>query len=188
MDENSPQGSLDELQNVPIDSVLDEAARTILAVLPAWVSRVSKVLAGSPTANADGSGTIALPPDYLKLAKLWMEGWMRPVTETINENHPSYLHQHNKTLRGGTVKPVVAEVSNNGTRSLEYFSLPASLTVHKATSASYIPILKAEEIPVHLMDALLWKSAELAFQVMGDGDRMLLCAQRFADTVKTLSV
>jgi len=185
MDESSPQGNLDELQNVPIDTVLDEAAKIALTVLPAWVT-LSKPLTATPNKNADGSGYIALPTDYLKLARLWMSGWLRPVTSTINEQHPSYLHQLNPVLRGGTAKPVVAEVTKDGNRRLEYYSLPATQGTHTIKEGYYVPKLKAEAVPDNVLDALVWKAAELAFQVMGDSDRMQLCAQRFEDACKTI--
>ena len=186
MDESSPQGNLDELQNVPIDSVLDEAAKITLTVLPAWVT-LSKPLGATPNKNTDGSGYIDLPTDYLKLARLWITGWLRPVTTVITEQHPSYPHQLNPVLRGGIAKPVVAEVTKDGKRRLEYYSLPATTEAHAIKEAYYVPLLKAEQVPTNVLSALIWKAAELAFQVMGDGDRMQLCAQRFADACKTIT-
>lgn len=185
MDESSPQGNVDELQNVPVETVLDEAARLTLAALPAWLT-ISKPLEESPKRQEDGSGYIDLPADYLKLAKLWMEGWERPVTVAINELHPSYHHQHNPVLRGGVAKPVVAEVTKDGKRRLEYFSLPSNVSAHEIKQGYYVPLVKAEVIPSTILEPMLWKAAELAFQVMGDGDRMELCSKRFSDSCKSI--
>ena len=183
MDEVSPQGNLDELTSVPVDSVLDEAAREMLLVLPPSSSRVSVSHTSNPTTSTNGTGSIPLPEGFIKLTRFKMKEWHRPVTSAIREDDPAYAHQHNSVIRGGIAKPVAAIVSNEKGFSLEYYSVKTS---HEVEYLFYVPFIKPEEIPLRLINALAWKAAELVLQLMGDTERMQLCAQRFINTCNTL--
>ena len=95
------------IQNSPLESVNPQTAESI-----------------QPTKNADGSGFIMLPDDFVSLICFKMKGWKRSVSVTYPLSSEIYKHQTNEYTRGGINKPVcVLSVNANGKKILEYYSV-----------------------------------------------------------------
>ena len=76
----------------PLEEFIDEAGRRVLLAAPLHVIPNRAALTECVLRpHTDGSGEIDLPDDFLKLARLRMEGWQRPVLAAIPEEHPACL-------------------------------------------------------------------------------------------------
>lgn len=79
--------------------------------------------------NADGSGEIVLPPDYVTLLQLHLEGWHRPCTGSYAADSAEAWAQGNMHTRAGVCRPVCVEgVNSSGKPVLYYYSLPQGVT------------------------------------------------------------
>lgn len=91
-----------------INSLLDETAKHIHQTAPIHVIVPTDGGTISPVANADNSGYLYLPSDYLRFVTFKMQGWLQDVTEPITVDNPKYKNQKYSVTRGGIAKPIVA--------------------------------------------------------------------------------
>ncbi len=98
-----------------IEAHIAEAADEVLMNAP-----LNKMLAvACPTQPVADENKILLPPDFMRLHTLRMQGWERPVHKTITMDDPLCALQYNKYTKGTPQKPVVIF---SGERLLRVFS------------------------------------------------------------------
>jgi len=91
-----------------INGLLDETAKQIHQTAPLHVIVPNDGGTIPPVVNADNSGYLYLPSDYLRFVTFKMQGWKQEVTEPITVSDPKYKAQKYLVTRGGIAKPVVA--------------------------------------------------------------------------------
>ncbi len=166
IDEVYPEATDAVEQHFPLEDFADEACRRVLLSAPLQALPPGADFSNAPlTDRGDGSGVIVLPGDFLRLRRLRMQGWQRPVTEPIGEEAPQYNLQFNPFSRGGIAKPVAVLAA--GHTLLEYYSLPPG-TEHVIAEARYIPDTAGSDMPEPLADAAAWMLAALVLQVSGE--------------------
>lgn len=180
MEELTPQwdGSFVQSEGVSIeryiDEKIDEQLRMLFITQPVQVLPVTELKSQiTLQQRQDGSGRLQLPDNFLRPASLQMEGWRKPVTQFINEQHPLYELQFCRYTRGGVNKPVaVWSVDGTGSHIIDYFSLPSSVTKHIV--ASFLGVLFPEEnaakYDLHplLIDALCYSCAAAVYDILGN--------------------
>ena len=93
---------------------------------------------GQVTGGQDGSCTVALPDDFMRLVIFQMSDWKRPVVTPIADTDPLYAMQGSDYvgIRGGVKKPVaVLTTSPGGKKMLEAYSSKGSVA-----KLVYLPI------------------------------------------------
>lgn len=136
IDEIYPEDNAANSPNFPLADFIDEAGRRVLLAAPLHTISSVESLAECPLRpNPDGSGEIDLPADFLRLARLRMDGWQRPVLVALPEDHPAATYQYHPVTRGGMAKPVVL-LTHGGTK-LRYSSITG--TDHHIAEGEYIP-------------------------------------------------
>lgn len=146
---------------------LPDAVKAIHNIAPTHLL-TGKIITSTTVKNQDGSGYILLPDDFMRLIIFKLDGWKRPVVIPITDQHPDYILQKNKYVRGGTDKPVCAITTNrSGKKILEYYSLPGSYTTHTISQALYIPIPaiidNKIDISSRVLSPVLYQCAALAY-------------------------
>ena len=121
----------------------------------------------TPENTSNGTGTLQMPDDFLRLLSVKMGGWLRPCTDIIGINDPRYNLQHNKYSRGNRRYPVVA-ISGN---QIEYYSVPDGVT-HTCEYIRYLPIpivsastIETEEL---LYNRIVTRTAALTLVTLKD--------------------
>lgn len=132
----------DDADNVDLDQMIRlkllDAAQQVHMSAPAGMVD-GEPLGVSPQRNQDGSGQVVLPEDFMRLVIFQMRGWKRPVTVPIGDDHPDYILQKNRYVRGGPDKPVCAlTVGKDGRKVLEYYSVPDG-EEHVIEKGIYLP-------------------------------------------------
>ena len=95
IDEIYPEDNAANSPNFPLADFIDEAGRRVLLAAPLHTISSVESLAECPLRpNPDGSGEIDLPADFLRLARLRMDGWQRPVLVALPEDHPAATYQY----------------------------------------------------------------------------------------------
>ena len=89
-----------------IEDFMDSAAEKILLNVPLHLIPPDDFSDQNQNARSDGSGYIALPSDFLRLASFQMTEWDRAVVHPISQEHPLYNLQKNTITRGKPSKPV----------------------------------------------------------------------------------
>lgn len=184
VDEVYPEVNGVTLGVFPVADFLLEAATWVARVVPTRALGLGRELpVDGLTPHADGSGSLPLPEDFLRLVSFRMKGWKKPVTTPIYDTDARYAQQSNPTLRGGVTFPVVA-ICDGETR-MEYYSSPLGIYA-EVERASYFPKPNTEEdFPASLAYAVAWKCAELTLSSMND-TAATLAAERVAEQIKTL--
>ena len=172
MDEISPFSEEEVDAASLVDKMLDESANTVRMSAPvALLSNIDIDVSGiRHTSRPDGSGFVALDPDFLRLHTFKMSLWKVPVIEAITPANPKYKLQQHTVTRGGTVKPVVVIRANPPatgisqkwsvlSRMLEYFSVPSPPSPHVIEIARYVKMGPAQHIEEILVDTLAWQCA-----------------------------
>ncbi len=170
-------------EQFPIEQMLNDAGRQLLLTAPNHVFTHPAELSATPQPQADGSGTVALPEDFLRLLLFRMEGWSRPVTELSPASGPLYRRQFHPDLRGGTAKPVVIHEGDK----LHYFSLPPG-TEHRIAASAYVPDVPPynDAFPERLCPPLVWLTAAEVLQVTGEIQAAQLCSSNALEQLKVL--
>ena len=92
----------------------------------------------------DGSGSILLPEDFLRLVSFKLQSWNRAVTTVADEGSPTDLIQRNPFTRGTPLKPICVFAHNaEGQRTMEYFTAGRGedgKADHSIERSLYIPI------------------------------------------------
>ncbi len=153
------------VNNYPIDTLLDQAGREVLLIAPiAAIDRYKSFKSEILSSRQDGTGTITIPADFVRLNKLRMRGWHKPVFETIATTSKKYAKQFHRATRGGVARPIVALWSDR----VEYFSVLMD-TTHIIDEADYVFFTAVEDdYPPKLVNALIWLTANSLFKVMGE--------------------
>ena len=159
IDEIYPEANAANSPNFPLADFIDEAGRRVLLAAPLHtISSVERLAECPLRPNPDGSGEIDLPADFLRLARLRMDGWQRPVLVALPEDHPAATYQYHPVTRGGMAKPVVL-LTHGGTK-LRYSSITG--TDHHIAEGEYIPYKGINDIyPEKLIDVTAWTLAAL---------------------------
>lgn len=125
--------------------------------------------------DQDGSGYVILPDDFMRLVVFQMNGWKRPVTTPIADDHPDYILQKNRHVCGKIDKPVCALTTDDqGNKILEYYSV-APKVEHVIRKAIYLPWpeVKASSILVcrRLETAVVYRVIALVYLTLNDPAR-----------------
>lgn len=156
-----------------INSRLDPAAVVLHQIAP--LSKINgKASTATAVANADNSGYVILPSDFIRLKAFKMVGWLTDVSKAFSTEDTIYKKQKSVYIRGGKVKPVCilneAMIDVGGiptvTKILEYYSLEEEDS-HNIEKFIYIPEVAAENIQANLTDALEWICAKNILQITG---------------------
>lgn len=184
IDEIYPQDNEANAPNFPLAEFLDEAGRRVLLMAPLHAIPSLKNLAQCPLRpHDDGSGEIVLPADFLRLARLRMEGWQRPVVAALPEEHPQAALQYHPIARGGAAKPVVL-LTHGGSR-LRYFSVPG--TEHRIAQGEYIPYVGIDDTyPEKLSDVAAWTLAALVLGISNEPAAAKAAETRAAEILSLL--
>lgn len=167
--------SLSELKPIYgyIDEQLPIAANEVLLSVP--IHKLYPVEAYSPTveSNADGTGKITLPEDFLRLALLKMKEWSVPIHMAISADHPLYRLQLNKYTRGHAQKPVVVYSSDyDMNQYLEYYSVEKDHTVEKL---SYIKMFDmADNYHDTVAELIALNCAKKIYEIYGNTEQVTL--------------
>lgn len=167
----------------PIADFLREATREMLLTAPLRLLPKEDFSTAEIIASGDGSGTVALPGDFLRLAIFRLRGWLRPVFETIDTEDPLYARQLNPVTRGGPAKPVAALLRDTQGLRLQWFSLPLGIRPVIA-QALYVADLAPEELPDMLSDPLCWLAAALVLAVTNEAAASAAARQRYELTIQ----
>ena len=120
-----------------IDENLEDSANDFLQKAPLWLLQGKEFPANRHFKRPDGSGTIPLPSDFLRLKSFQMSEWRYPVYEVITDKHPRYRHLSNPHLTGTPNNPIVAIVGGGESNNLllEYYTVRGS---HEIKRSHYI--------------------------------------------------
>ncbi len=167
IDEVGGCGSVNIANNYPIDTLLEQAGREVLLIVPIGaIDRKKSFKSTLPTSREDGSGTVALPSDFVRLSSFRMRGWHKAVYETIATTSKKYAKQFHRATRGGVARPVVALLGDR----VEYFSVLMD-TTHIIEEAEYVHFTAVDDTyPERLTPLLTWLTAIMTLKVMGEYD------------------
>lgn len=185
VDETSSAIDTLNVDSFPIDALIDEAGRLVMLSAPLRALGKGKTLPLTDfTANADGSGSVALPADFLRLATFKIKGWKRPATTIIYDTDITYAQQFNRVLRGSDSRPVV--VLCKGNTVLEYYASSSgkNATIDFATYIGYSNL--DNNYPSRLIEVTAWKLAELTFSIMSDNAGMVVCQNKINEIMQLL--
>lgn len=177
--------SLDEI----IRSKIEEGARLTLQEAPHHKIDGGEVFGDAIYWNANLSGWILLPNDFLRLLIFKMSDWERPVYTAITAADPRYAQQYSRCrgLRGTPQKPVVALTSRMEGRVLELYSCRSiDATVEQAL---YLPVPKIDDdkgidIPEACYMSVVYLVASLALATVGQNERSAILRELFKQSLQ----
>ena len=97
-------------------AVCDEADEALLA-------ECTRPLAAQPIFKTDNCGSVALPPDFMRLCSFAMDDWERPVVTPVAHDSQAYLRLHSRYAGIGAnpQRPACAIVCAPGGLALEFY-------------------------------------------------------------------
>ncbi len=169
--------SLDEI----IRSKAVEAVRRVESSAPMQYLEEGHQFGDSVSIDADGSGRVLLPDDFMRLVAFRMSDWERTVYGAIAPAHPQYAQQSSrfKGLRGTPQKPVCAIVNRPEGKTLEFYSCDSDEAyVEYATYIPYPAIDDSDGIDIseRCYEAVIYTAASLVLTAYGEADKAQLLA------------
>ena len=130
--------------NMELDEIIRAklvyAVRSILEMCPVGLMEAEEM----DLPADDGSGSIVLPEEFLRLVSFKLKSWNRAVTTVADEGSPTDLMQRNPFTRGTWMKPVCVFAHNSeGQRTMEYFTAGKDAdgkADHRIERALYVPL------------------------------------------------
>ena len=124
--------------------------------------------------NANLSGWIILPDDFMRMLVFRMSDWQRSVYDTIDAGDELYALQSSpfKGIRGNPDKPVCAITLRPEGKVLEFYSCNSKeATVQQAV---YLSVPRIEDAGIHICEkcysAVVYYVAALTEQTVGNAD------------------
>lgn len=124
--------------------------------------------------NANLSGWIILPDDFMRMLVFRMSDWERSVYDTVDEGSEAYALQSSpfKGIRGNPQKPVCAITLRAEGRVLEFFSCDSKYaTIQQAV---YLSQPRIEDGGIHICEkcysSIVYRIAAMTEQTFGNTD------------------
>lgn len=153
-----------------IEQNMEEAANSVLMMLPLRLIIPEDITIGTKKINKDGSGSVEIGDDYLRLHSFKMKSWEKEVNFAIDETHPLYILQDNPYTMGNSYKPVVVFKQNSYTKELRYYSCPRKDKTHDIEYARQVTRFNKYNIQDSLAEFYATKCAELVYKIYGMAD------------------
>lgn len=123
-----------------ISLAVEQAARAVCEEADeALLAECTRPLAAQPIFKTDTCGSVALPPDFMRLCAFAMDDWERPVRLPIAPGSQSYMMLHSRYagLGGNPQRPACAIVCSPGGQVLEFYGCKSKQA--KIKTAMYHP-------------------------------------------------
>lgn len=179
--------SIDPLLGEPVGNFLDEAGRQLLKVAPAYAFK-GRYASFTPQNsglidNGDGTGSVLLPENFVRMIAFRMAGWQRDATHLYTTDDPIYRKQSNPYLRGGVSNPVVVLCGHR----LNYYSLPKGAE-HKIEKAEFLTDIPVDLLDDVLIDALAWLTASKVLDVLHENAQAEIAKGQYAQCINLLNI
>lgn len=168
-----------------IEQNMDEAANSVLMLLPLRLIVPEDIAIGTKTINRDGSGKVEIGDDYLKLHSFKMKSWDREVNFAIDETSPLAILQDNPYTMGNFHKPVVVFKQSNYVKELRYYSCPRKDKSHDIEYARQVTRFNKYNIQDSLAEFYATKCAELVFKIYGMADNATIMQAELEKLIAT---
>lgn len=176
-----------------IAAFIESALRWVLLHAPVRLL-TPRFLYGNIDAQADGSGYIELPSDYLRLCTLRMEGWRTELHEVLPATHPLAALQLSAATRALPSAPLCFYATTpSGAAAIHYYgasregeheirigTYQADISIDTTDSDSEI------ELNSQLLDAVAYKCVAAFFASIERSDLMQLCEAQAVAALPTL--
>jgi hypothetical protein len=186
MDDVSPAANSETLINTVhpiIPQHLDYAAERLLEMLPVSLQQVFPPT-GRLTQPQVMSDHVYLecPADFIKLARVKLPSWARPVTRVINENSPGAIAQSYRYMGGSALRPTAVLVQASGNKfALELRPVGSG---QGPDMFLYVKRRKAREIEDNLIDPLVWLIAARVFDTIKDTGSAKVCYEQLTNFIQ----
>jgi len=164
-----------------IEQFLDESAKETLLESPIHVLPVTDFSELTFDLSLK-KATIAIPSSYLRVGAIQFASWLRPVYKATYPGDPNYLKQFNRWLRGGSARPVVLWIKEEGIEKLVCYGV----TSNTDYEASFVALTVAEEMPTNLIEPLTWHCAFQVLQVFGKDKLSQMAYGRYTKSLSLL--
>lgn len=168
-----------------IEQNMDEAANSVLMLLPLRLIVPEDIAIGTKTINLDGSGSVEIGDDYLKLHSFKMKSWDREVNLAIDETSPLAILQDNPYTMGNFHKPVVVFKQSGYVKELRYYSCPRKDKTHDVEYARQVTRFNKNYIQDSLAEFYATKCAELVFKIYGMADNATIMQAELEKLIAT---
>lgn len=158
-----------------IDTMLQESANETQLAAPTYYLDSAN---GSVTYETDGNCHFAKPTDFLKLLRVQLFYWERPVNATVQEGSIRADLQYNPYLRGGKAKPVVLEKKG------ELVLIPGSSQDVKGEPLEYAKVKLPEEVAEPLQIPMCWLCASKVFGIIGNTNLSKVAKEHFIELIQ----
>ena len=190
MDDVSPAADTEVLINEVhplIPTHLDPAAHRLLEMLPVNMQQVYEP-SGRLTQPIvyDDHLYVECPTDFVKLARVKLPAWKRPVVRVHNENSPGAAMQSFRYMGGTVVRPTAVLVQSTGGKfALE---LRPVGTGESPDLFLYVKRRNANEIEDNLIDPLVWLIAARIYDTIKDTASAKTCYDQLTNFIQGASL
>lgn len=184
LDQNGLSGALlgdGDLDTLMLDKLISskivEAVRRVHSEAPASLLDCVRHFGDCVEAHADGSGTILLPSDFMRLVSFRMSDWARTVYGATEADSPEGRQQRSPYLfvRGNAERPVCVIDVHGAGLCLSYYSTREK--EHRVAQATYMPFPAVDcsggiEICSRCYEGVVYTCGALVCSAVGEADKM----------------
>ena len=186
MDEIHPTNQGETIQDKQVETQLDASAVSLMEALPSVLAdpKTAVLTANDLSDHIEGfSVTLKCPDDYIRLHRLKLNDWIRPVTDLFPDGDRLLWQQDYDYIKSTKRRPAASIYHKD-----ERYYITCYPAIGEAPAVEEFVYVKkpaaAEDIGDHLVELLAWKCAGHVFQVAGQFERTQACEQRLGEIVQ----
>lgn len=182
IDEISPFQDADIIDNNLIDGLLNETAEDVLMKLPLHLLPTTTVPYMSVVTEAILT-KFQLPTNFLRLIKLRLASWIKPVNELLPEEHPKFQLQYNNKYLRGTVNRPIAFIVNASTSDKQVYCFGKGAT-NTISELYYCKKTDPDQMPDNILEPMFYIGAFKVLVAMEKPEVAKVAMTQFENFVK----
>lgn len=181
MDELSPLSANDNVVNPLISQHMDYAANRLLELLPVDQQSVFEPERLTQATVYPDHIYQPVPDDFIKLGRIKLPGWSRPVVKVDKEGSKGATMQSYRYMSGSVLRPTAVLVQvKEGKYALELRPVAGNAP----NVFLYVKRRLPEALEDNLIDPLVWLIAERVYNTMREADNAKLCLEKVTQFIQ----
>ena len=180
MDEISPTEGVTIL-DPQIEAELDNCANQLVEMLPSWLCNPETGVPTITTHTADESVVIQCPLDFVKIHRMTLSNWTRPIFSARRYAETERRLENYEHIRATERTPWAMYISDT---MLECY--PGGRSQPTVTEFSYVVRPdNAEDLADNMIDMLAWLVAAKVYAVHGEGQLSELASAKLKELIES---
>ena len=189
MDEVHPFAQGETITDVQIEKQLDVSAISLVEMLPSVLANPTSASPMPDTSNFKESFSIDIkcPADFIRLHRVKLDAWQRPVVELYPDGDKLFYQQDYDYIKATIRRPMAALYRKDGFEYITCYPAPAEApeSGHISEFVYVKSPTAAETLPDNMIEMLAWKCSANIYSITRQSDLAQVCDARLNEIIQS---